>query len=245
MSTTGIILAAGKGTRMKSELPKVLCTANGRPLLRYVIDALRQAGVEQLIVVIGYRGELVQAELADEPDVQFAWQTEQLGTGHAVMMAAPLLPPTAGAVVVVAGDSMLQPSSVRALLAEFRQQPTGVLLGTLQHSNPQGLGRIVRDQEGNFLRIVEEKDATPREREICEVNMSTYVFDAVALREGLAVLKPENEQKEYYLTDLPGILLRQGLRVAALPILKPIEALSVNTVEQLADVEAALLNNRS
>lgn len=243
MSATAIILAAGKGTRMKSELPKVLCEANGKPLVRYVIDALREAGVQDFIIVIGYRAELVREALRDVPNVRFALQTEQLGTGHAVMMCREHLQSLAGPVVVVAGDSpMLQADSVRGILAAFREQQAACVLGTLKHPNPAGLGRIVRDAAGRFSRIVEEKDATPEERLIDEVNMSTYVFDAQELLRGLVHLTAENQQKEYYITDLPEIMLRQGLTVLALPILKPIEALSVNTVEQLAEVEAALKN---
>ncbi len=228
---------------MKSELPKVLCEANGKPLVRYVIDALREAGVQDFIIVIGYRAELVREALRDLPNVRFALQTEQLGTGHAVMMCREPLQSLSGPVVVVAGDSpMLQADSVRGILEAFRRRQAACVLGTLKHPNPAGLGRIVRDATGQFARIVEEKDATPEERLIDEVNMSTYVFDAQELLRGLDHLKAENQQQEYYITDLPEIMLRQGLTVLALPILKPIEALSVNTVEQLAEVEAALKN---
>lgn len=236
-----IVLAAGKGTRMKSELPKVLCLANGIPLVRYVIGSLREAGVGRVIAVVGYRADLVRAELGDDPRIGFAEQTEQLGTGHAVMMCRDQLAGFEGPVVVVAGDSpMLQPSSVRALLDDFRASGAACVLGTLVVDDPHGLGRIVRNDAGEFTGIVEEKDATPAQREIREVNMSTYVFDAGRLRDGLGRLTNDNRQREYYITDLPALLLAEGATVRALPVLKPVEALSVNTVEHLLAVEQVL-----
>lgn len=241
MASSAIILAAGKGTRMKSELPKVLCAANGKPLIRYVIESLQQAGVQQLMIVVGYRADAVQKELEDLNHVSYCLQTEQLGTGHAVMMCQDQLKSIKGPVVVVAGDSpMLQSESIFRLLSEFEQSKAACVLGTLIHPNPVGLGRIVRDSNGNFQKIVEEKDATPEQRAINEVNMSTYVFDSQALQVSLKSLTNQNQQHEYYITDLPGIMLAQGLGVRALPVLQPIEALSVNTVEQLADVEREL-----
>jgi bifunctional UDP-N-acetylglucosamine pyrophosphorylase/glucosamine-1-phosphate N-acetyltransferase/UDP-N-acetylglucosamine pyrophosphorylase len=237
----GVILAAGKGTRMKSELPKVLCEAAGRPLVKYVIDSLRAAGVGRLLAVVGYREDLVRETLASEADLGFASQTEQLGTGHAVMMCREALAGHSGPVVIVAGDSpMLQASSIRALLDDFSANQPACLLGTLKHPSPHGLGRIVRDASGKFVRIVEEKDATDQERAINEVNMSTYVFDCQKMLAALGQLTANNKQREYYITDLPEILLRQGEDVRALACLQPIEALSVNTVDQLAEVEAAL-----
>jgi UDP-N-acetylglucosamine diphosphorylase/glucosamine-1-phosphate N-acetyltransferase len=240
-TSVAIVLAAGKGTRMKSELPKILCQANGRPLVSYVLDALRSAGVQRFLMVVGYRAELVRETYQDQRDIQFALQTEQLGTGHAVMMCRDLLRGYQGPVVVVAGDSpMLQADSIRALLQEFHASQPACLLGTLIHHDPTGLGRILRDPEGNFLGIVEHKDASAEQLKINETNMSTYVFDCQKLLKALDSLTNTNLQQEYYITDVPGILLQQGEDVRALPVLKPIEALSVNTVEQLAKVEAAL-----
>ena len=238
-----IVLAAGKGTRMKSDLPKVLCEAAGRPLVEYVFDSLRAAGVERLVAVVGYKADLVREQLSKNYDnIQFALQEEQLGTGHAVMMCRDLVADHNGPVIVVAGDSpMLQSSSIRALLDDFQSTKPACILGSLIHSDPTGLGRIVRDDEGNFTGIVEEKDATEEQRKIDEVNMSTYVFDCQKMVGSLDKLTDDNRQKEYYITDIPGILLKEKEDVRALPVLKPIEALSVNTVEHLANVEAALL----
>lgn len=236
-----IVLAAGKGTRMKSDLPKVLCQANGRPLVEYVLDALRAAGVEKIIVVVGYKAEEVKRQLAGYDNIEYALQSEQRGTGHAVMMCTDNMKDHKGAVVVVAGDSpMLQSTSIKALLDDFTANQPGCILGTLIHQNPTGLGRIVRDDAGKFTGIVEEKDATDDQRKINEVNMSTYVFDGQKLLGALGRLTDENSQGEYYITDVPTILMSDNEDVRALPVLKPIEALSVNTVEHLADVEAAM-----
>lgn len=236
-----VVLAAGKGTRMKSELPKVLCEVCDRPLVMWVIDALRNAGVGKILVVIGYRGDLVRDSLRDYADIEFVEQTEQLGTGHAVMVCREQLSGFQGPVLVVAGDSpMLQADSIREIIREFKTGDTACLLGTLIHDNPAGLGRIVRDPLGKFTAIVEDKDCTDQQREIREVNMSTYLFDNQRMLVALQSLDRGNRQGEYYLTDVPGILLRKGLDVRALPVLRPCEALSVNTVEQLAIVEAEM-----
>jgi len=236
-----VVLAAGKGTRMKSDLPKVLCEANGRPLVSYVIDALRSAGVEGLVAVVGYQAELVQEKLSSVGNIDFALQAEQLGTGHAVMMCREQLANHNGPVVVVAGDSpMMQADSIKALLTEFAASKPACILGTLLHDDPTGLGRIVRDADGKFTGIVEHKDATDEQLNINEVNMSTYVFDCQKMLAALDSLDNKNNQNEYYITDLPAIMLQGSEDVRALPVLKPIEALSVNTVEQLKDVEAAM-----
>lgn len=236
-----IVLAAGKGTRMKSDLPKVLIEVCKRPMIEYVLDALAKAGVEDVLVVIGYRSELVRQALAHRQGLRFVEQTEQLGTGHAVMVCREALGGHDGAVLIVTGDSPLaQPDSLSKLLAEFDRDRPACLMGTAIKDNPHGLGRIVRDAEGNFERIVEEKDATAAERQITEVNMSCYVFDCRELLFALDHLRPANAQAEYYLTDCPGVLKAAGRVVRALPVLKPIEALSINTREELAAVEAVL-----
>jgi UDP-N-acetylglucosamine diphosphorylase/glucosamine-1-phosphate N-acetyltransferase len=236
-----IVLAAGKGTRMKSDLPKVLVPVAGRPMLRYVLDALRAAGAARLVVVVGYRADLVRKELENDSAIEFAEQTEQLGTGHAVMMCRRQLAEYQGPVVVVAGDSpMLQADSVGALLKEFTVHPAACLLGTVKRDDPHGYGRIIRNAAGHFTGIVEEKDATPEQKAIREINVSTYVFNSADLLGALDQLRADNSQREYYITDCPALLLAAGKRVEALPILKPCEALSINSVEELARVEQEL-----
>jgi bifunctional UDP-N-acetylglucosamine pyrophosphorylase/glucosamine-1-phosphate N-acetyltransferase/UDP-N-acetylglucosamine pyrophosphorylase len=240
-SSLAIILAAGKGTRMKSELPKVLVPVAGRPMVRYVVEALQSAGVGRLVVVVGYRADLVRAELGGLTGVEFADQTEQLGTGHAVMMCREAIARHRGPVVIVAGDSpMLQAESVATLLAEFARRGAACLLGTVNRDDPTGYGRIVRNPAGEFTGIVEEKDATPDQRAIREVNVSTYVFDAAELLWALDQLRADNAQREYYITDCPGLLLSAGKRVEALPVLKACESLSINNTDELAAVEKEL-----
>jgi bifunctional UDP-N-acetylglucosamine pyrophosphorylase/glucosamine-1-phosphate N-acetyltransferase/UDP-N-acetylglucosamine pyrophosphorylase len=226
---------------MKSELPKVLVPVCGRPMIDYVIDALEAAGVEQIVVVVGYRADDVRAALAARRDVAFALQAEQHGTGHAVMCAREHLARHAGPVFVVAGDSpMMQADSLRALLAEFERSRPACLLGTATKDDPSGLGRIVRDERGNFRAIVEEKDATPELKRLREVNLSCYVFNAADLVAALDQIRNDNAQGEYYLTDCPGVLLAAGKDVRALNVLKPCEALSINNMQELAAVEAAM-----
>ena len=236
-----VVMAAGMGTRMKSDLPKVLFPVLDRPMIEYVLDALAEGGVQRVIAVIGYRADDVRAALAGRSGIEFVLQTERLGTGHAVRMAAPLLAGEEGPVLVVAGDSpLIQSESVRTLLNHFQKHQPACLLGTLHKANPTGLGRIVRDAAGQFAGIVEEKDATDEQRKITEVNMSTYIFRGPELLHALTQLQPNNKQGEYYLTDCPGILRREGKRVEALPVLQPCEALSINTMDELAQVEAAM-----
>lgn len=223
---------------MASDLPKVLLPVCGRPMIRFVIDAVRTAGAERILVVVGYRADLVRRELAGEPGVEFIEQTEQLGTGHAVMICRDQLAGNRGPVLIVAGDSpMVQVSSLRALLAEFDARRPACLLGTAVKPDPAGLGRIVRDENGQFRAIAEEKDATPDERAINEVNLSTYVFRPDSLLAALEQLTANNVQGEYYLTDCPGVLKEAGEAVEALCVLQPCEALSINTPDELAAVE--------
>ena len=232
-----IVLAAGQGIRMKSKLPKVLVEVCGRAMVEYVLDALHLGGVERILVVVGYRSDLVRRNLSDHPDLTFVEQIEQLGTGHAVMTCREALADHDGAVLIVTGDSpMTQADSVRALLDDFQRERPACIIGTTHKQDPSGLGRIVRDERGEFIAIVEEKDATPEQLEITEVNMSTYVFDCHKLLEALEHLTTDNALGEYYITDCPGILRLQGEDVRAVNALKPCEALSINSLEDLAKV---------
>jgi bifunctional UDP-N-acetylglucosamine pyrophosphorylase/glucosamine-1-phosphate N-acetyltransferase/UDP-N-acetylglucosamine pyrophosphorylase len=244
MSSTplAIVLAAGKGTRMKSDLPKVLLPVCGRPMIHFVLDALQTAGFNEKVVVIGHRGDLVREELSKRPDpIKFVEQTQQLGTGHAVMQCLPHLAGHDGPVIVVAGDSpLLQPTSLDKLLAYFRAQQPALLLGTLIKKDPTGLGRILRDAAGNFIGIVEHKDATDDQRTIREVNMSTYLFSGSDLVESLGKLENNNSQGEFYLTDCAAILHHSGRPVTALPVLQACEALSINNPDELQLVDATM-----
>lgn len=233
-----IVLAAGKGTRMKSELPKVLVPVAGRPMVRFVVDALKKAGIARIALVVGYRGDLVKEELAGEKGVDFVEQREQLGTGHAVMMCRDLLADHHGPVFIVAGDSpLLQASSVRRLIEIFSQVGASCVLGSVNKAQPTGYGRVVRNDKGDFVGIVEEKDATDRQRLITEVNVSTYIFDSQKLLWALEQLTDNNAQKEYYLTDCPALLMSAGEKVTAENVLQPCESLSINNMDELRLVE--------
>ncbi len=236
-----VVLAAGKGTRMKSDLPKVLVPVCGRPMIDYVLDALTAGGVEKIIAVVGYRADLVQAALDGRKGLTFVLQSEQLGTGHAVMCCRPLLADYYGPLLVVAGDApLIQSNSVAALLAEYQRQPAACVIGTAYNDNPEGLGRVVRDAQGHFLAIVEHRDATDAQRKIKEVSMSNYVFDCQDLLDALDYIRPDNKQGEYYLTDVPGVLLSRHLEVRAVPVLQPCEVLSINNLDELKRVEAEM-----
>ena len=238
-----VVLAAGKGTRMKSELPKVLFPVCGKPMIEYVLDALEEAGVDEIVVVVGYRSDLVKETIKPRANVRFAEQKELLGTGHAVASCREYLEGFDGPVFIIAGDNpMLQSSSVVRLFEEYEKDENGAscILGTVYKENPFGMGRILRDKEGNFVGVVEEKDATDEQRQIKEINISYYVFNTQDLLASLGSLRADNAQKEYYITDVPRILLDAGKKILALPVLKDVESLGVNTQADLAAVEAAL-----
>jgi len=249
MMKYAVVMAAGKGTRMKSELPKVLYPVLERPMIEYVLDALEQAGVDKILIVVGYRSGLVRETLAHRRNVEFVEQTEQLGTGHAVMTCQEKLRPHKDSVMVVAGDCpMIQVSSIQRLFEAYQNESVekrpSCILGTAHKENPAGLGRILRDAKGEFQGIIEEKDASPEQKKITEVNMSYYVFHTPDLLEALTHLRTDNVQKEYYITDTPAIMKSQGRRVVALSVLQPIESLGINTVEEAKIVEEALLKRQ-
>ena len=237
-----IILAAGQGTRMQSELPKVLCPLLDRPMISYVLDAVESAGIVRSLIVVGYRSDEVRRQLKVRNNLEFVEQHQRLGTGHAVQMCLDHFREHQGAVVVLTGDSpMIQPASLQRLLDHFDKEQPACIMGTLHKQNPTGLGRIIRNSAGEFTKIVEEKDATDTERLITEVNMSTYLFHAPSLVLALAQLTNNNRQTEYYLTDCPGILVEHKLSVEALPVLQPCEALTINTVDELQLVETEMI----
>jgi len=234
-----VVLAAGKGTRMKSDLPKVLCPVLGRPMIHFVLDALETAGVKKKIVVVGHQADLVKQELANRDDtIEFVLQEEQLGTGHAVQVCKGELSSVEGPTIVVAGDSpLIQPSSLVKLLDHFQSSQPSLLLGTLEKDDPTGLGRVVRDDAGQFTGIVEHKDASEDQLKIKEVNMSTYLFNTPDLLWSLDQLKNNNAQAEYYLTDCASLLHQSGRQVEALAVLQECESLSINNVDELTLVD--------
>ncbi|KAA1259524.1 Bifunctional protein GlmU [Rubripirellula obstinata] len=234
-----IVLAAGKGTRMNSDLPKVLCSVVDRPMIHFVLDSLEKAGIKRLIVVVGYEADAVREALASrDSEIEFVEQTEQLGTGHAVQMCAAALEKQTGPTIVVAGDSpLIQATSLQKLFDHLKTAKPSLLMGTLEKDDPTGLGRIVRNEAGDFTSIVEHKDATEDQLKICEVNMSTYLFQTADLLTVLGQLDNNNAQGEYYLTDCVALLRKAGKPVEALPVLQECESLSINNPAELKMVD--------
>ena len=236
-----VVLAAGRSTRMKSVLPKVLHEVSGRPLIDFVLDAVNAAGVSRTVVIVGHEAERVRQALSGRSGVEFALQAEQKGTGHAVMMCREALAGHRGVVLVLMGDApLIRPESLAGLISDLTRNNAACVIGTAETDNNHGFGRIVRDARGQFLRIVEQKDATPEEAAIREINVGCYAFDGPALFSALDRIKPVNQQGEYYLTDVCEILRNDGKSVLAANRLTIIEALGVNTRAQLVDVHRVL-----
>ncbi len=236
-----IILAAGQGKRMKSKKAKVLHEVCGQPMIRYVVDAARGAGAKTIVVVVGYAAEQIHQYLEHEPDILFATQTEQLGTGHAVKICREALAGYEGPALVLVGDEpLLRPEPLADLLDRQRQERAACLLGTAVLENPTGFGRILRDAAGRFLRIVEERDCNPEERALREVNPSCYVFELPGLWDALDRIGTSNAQGEYYLTDAPECLKSMGRKVLAHHVLLADDVLGVNTLQHLAQAGAIM-----
>lgn len=236
-----ILLAAGHGKRMKSETAKVLHEVCGRPMIRYVVEAVRGAGAKAIVVVVGAGAEQVRAALADEPDVVFAEQTQQLGTGDALKACRPVLEGYTGPAWVLVGDEpLIRPEPLAGLLARQRAEGAACLMGTAVVPDPTGFGRILRDTAGHFLRIIEQRDCAPEEAAIREVNPSCYVFELPGLWDALDRLDTGNAQGEYYLTDAPTLLQQMGRKVLALPVLEPDDILGINTRQHLAQANALM-----
>lgn len=243
-----IILAAGKGTRMASDLPKVLHPMAGEPLVSYPIRAARGAAASRVVVVVGYEGERVRQTVsarfpAADAWLRFATQAEQLGTGHAVMCALPEVPEGDGIALVLSGDvPLLGAPTLHALVERAEASSSGLALTTFRPVDPTGYGRILRGADGRVLGIREHRDASEAERAIAECNAGTYAIDLPLLRAELPRLGRSNAQGEIYLTDLVELAAARG-EVAALEI-DPVEAAGVNTPQQLAELEAIALARR-
>jgi len=231
-----LILAAGQGKRMASDLPKILHRLGNNPLLTHVLTAAHQLeAAAARIVVYGHGGEMVRAAFADEPNVLWVEQAEQLGTGHAVAQALPLAD-DAGITLVLYGDvPLIQPETLQPLIDAARQGRLALL--TVELDNPAGYGRIVRDDQGQVQRIVEEKDATPSERCLSEINTGILAVSTAKLRGWVAELRNENAQGEYYLTDVIALAVRDGVPVEPFTVTEPLEVQGVNDRQQLAELE--------
>ncbi|MDZ7705363.1 MAG: NTP transferase domain-containing protein [Trueperaceae bacterium] len=242
MDLAVVILAAGQGTRMKSALPKVLHEAAGQPLLEHVLRAVQDLEPTRTLVVVGHGADEVEARFRDPAhhDLEFVRQTEQLGTGHALLQTRLPLGDFDGPVLVLNGDGpLLKTDTLRALIGAHQEAGEGMALLTCEVRDPTGLGRIVRDDRGQIQRIVEEKDAGPQQKAIHEINPGIYLFDADVF--GYAgELTDDNAAGEYYVTDLVDSYLRDGKPVVAVVTDDETEILGVNTRQHLAEVERVL-----
>ena len=241
---SSIVLAAGKGTRMKTDLPKVMHPAAGEPMVKWVVKASREAGAKEVVLVVGHMAELVTAAFAqDHPACHFVTQSPQLGTGHAVDQARPLF--AKGLLgehcFVLCGDGpLIRAETLRTLLQRHLTSGAAASLATSVVADATGYGRIERDAHGHFRRIVEQKDATEAQRAIREINPSYYLFRTVDLFDALTRVTNQNASGEYYITDVFELLLKDGERVEVVDAVPPEDVLSVNTPEQLAEVDAIL-----
>lgn len=234
---TAVILAAGHGTRMRSNLLKVLHPIGGKPMLGHVVENCRQAGIGRLIVVVGVQKERVREYLGDS--VEYAVQEPQLGTGHAVMVTEPLLAGTSGDLLVLYGDNpFLSAAVIERFLAAHREAGAHASLLSAHTEDPAMLGRVLRDEQGRFLRVVEYKDATPEQRRITEVNSGIYCFKLDHFWESLRQVRNENAQKEYYLTDVLTVYRAAGLPVQAVAAASAEDVIGPNDRKQLAVAEA-------
>ena len=239
-----LILAAGMGTRMKSSLPKVLHTVNGISMIEQVIRLCREAGCSDVAAITGFQGALVRETVGDR--ISYVEQKEQLGTGHAVMQAADYLKKHAGYVLVICGDTpLLRAETIRRLIEECRGAKAAAAVLTAVMDDPFGYGRVLRDDAGHMTRIVEQKDGTPDELAVREINTGTYCFEISSLLAALPKLNCQNAQGEYYLTDVFEILIQSGQIV--LPIVAPDadETMGVNSRAQLAAASAILRRRKA
>jgi len=243
MPISVVILAAGQGKRMQSDLPKVLQPVAGRPLLKHVIDTARELSASDIHVVYGHGGERVREALATE-NVTWALQAEQLGTGHAVQQAMPGVPDDHLVLILFGDVPLVQAATMQRLVdAAANGEALGVL--SVRMKDPTGYGRIVRDRAGTVARIVEHKDANQKERAIDEVNTGLMAASAKRMREWLAQLRNDNVQGEYYLTDVVVMAAKAGLKVNAILADREDEVLGVNDKVQLAEVEAVYRKRRA
>ncbi len=241
MALAVIIMAAGKGTRMQSDLAKVLHQANGRPVIEYVLDKALALQPEKVVLVVGHQAELVR-KATERYEVEYALQEPQLGTGHAIMQAEEPLRNFQGEILILSGDAPLVTSqTLEKLISLHRKEGAAATVLTAEFDDPTGYGRVIRQKNSeSILKIVEQKDASPQEAAVREINSGIYVFNAELLFQALGQINTNNAQKEYYLTDVFAICFQNGRKVCAFKTENPNEILGINTPEQLREAERIL-----
>jgi len=232
-----VIMAAGKGTRMKSKLPKVMHLLAGKTLIDHVLSTVKQVEIERPLVIVGHGREVVEAGICGRAEIVV--QAEQLGTGHAIMQALPYLEGVQTVLILSGDQPLLKPETLYALIKLHETQGASATVLTAFMDQPYGLGRIIKNGE-KFVKIVEEKDATLEERQIKEINTGTYCFKGSALKEALMKISPQNAQGEYYLTEVFDVFLSQGEKMLTYCTADSQEALGINSRSQLAEAEAVL-----
>lgn len=241
---TCLIMAAGKGTRMKSDLAKVLHELAARPMIHHVLEAVADLAADETIVVIGHQHEKVRAALAGHR-VSFVLQKEQLGTAHAVLCAKERLAQNNGTVLILCGDiPLIRPTTLREMLAHHRAKAPALTVMTTRLSDPTGYGRVLCDRQGSLLKIVEERDASPEERKTKTINAGIYCAATPFLLAALQRVKSDNLQNEMYLTDIVAIANRMGQKVQTYTAVDSLEVLGVNSIADLELAEKTLANRR-
>ena len=238
--TAVIILAAGKGTRMKSEKAKVLHEVGGRPMLSYAIERAKEAGAAKTVVIIGHQAEKVREAIPDK-GIVFVEQSVQLGTGHAVMQAEKALKRFKGDVLILSGDvPLITADTIKGLMSSHSKGKATLTVLTAEPDDPYGYGRIITDNKGRIKKIVEEKDATSKERSVREINTGIYCVGSEFLFKALKKVEPKNVQKEYYLTDIVGIAVNEKKTVSTFKAREFREAMGINSRIDLAEVECII-----
>lgn len=239
-----IILAAGKGTRMKSDLPKVVHTIDDKCLVDYVVDAARSAGADEICLVVGYQADVVKNTISSK-DVVFAMQEEQLGTGHAVKCAKDFIG-MEGETLILFGDTpLITAETLKRLLAHHKENGNAVTVLSAQIDDPTGYGRIIRDEAGDFVKSVEHKDATEEERASHEINSGMYIFNTKELSLALEEITPNNAQGEYYLPDTLTVIKNKGLKADAFALESPEDISGCNDREQLEAATAVIRRRKA
>ena len=234
-----IILAAGKGTRMNSDLPKVLHKLQGKSLIDYVIDESELLNPKEILLVVGFKKERVIKHTESRINLKYATQIEQLGTGHAVLQTNELLKNRKGHILILYGDvPNIKASTLQPIVDDHISNNRDLTLITAEIDDPAGYGRILRDKNGNLLKIIEEKDCNDKEKKIKEWNPGIYIFKIPEVFEILNNIKTNNASKEYYLTDAIGLAQQSNMNIKAIKIANSDEVLGINTAEQLEELES-------